>query len=83
MPLFTFRIHDGQRSSDSDACELEGRDEAWRELTKICGDLVGSSCLALRQNCEWSIEALDAADRPIYRIRLVGETVLPLARPPS
>jgi hypothetical protein len=74
MPLFSFRTHDGQRSSASDACELESRDAAWKELTKICGDLIGTRCRELGQNSEWSIEALDAADRPLFRIRLVAET---------
>lgn len=75
MPLFSFRTQEGQRSSASDACELESPDAAWKELTRICGDLIGGRCQDLRQNSEWSVEALDAAERPLFRIRLVAETV--------
>jgi hypothetical protein len=79
MPLFSFRTHDGERSSASEPCEFSGRDDAWSELTKICGDLIAGSCHGLGPNTEWSIEALDAADMPVFRIRLVAETlVLPL-----
>jgi hypothetical protein len=76
MPLYSFRTHDGERCSASEACELSCRDDAWNELTKICGDLIGGSCHGLRQNSEWSIEALDAANRPVFRIRMVAETLV-------
>jgi hypothetical protein len=71
MPLFSFRTHDGQYSSSSDDCELSGSDEAWNELTKICGDLVAGRCHDLGQN-----EVLDAAKIPLFRIRLVAETLI-------
>jgi hypothetical protein len=76
MPLFSFRTHDGQYSSSSDDCELSGSDEAWNELTKICGDLVAGRCHDLGQNAQWSIEVLDAAKIPLFRIRLVAETLI-------
>ena len=75
MPLFCFQTRDGERCSASEPCELEGRDDAWKELTRICGDLISDRCQSLRQNSEWSIEALDAAHRPLFRIRLVAETL--------
>jgi hypothetical protein len=75
MPLFSFRTHDGERFSASDACELSSRDDAWNELTKICGDLIAGSCHGLEQNSEWSIEALDATNAPVFRIRMVAETL--------
>ena len=71
MPLFSFRTQNGT----SDACELAGRDAAWQELTRVCADLVGESCSNLKQNSEWSMELLDAANAPLFRIRLVAETL--------
>jgi hypothetical protein len=76
MPLFSFRSANGARSSASDRCELASRDEAWDELTRVCGDLVGAHCRDLKPDSEWSVELLDAADAPLFRIRLVAETLV-------
>jgi hypothetical protein len=76
MPLFSFRTENGERTSASEACELAGHDEAWIELTRVCGDLVGAGCRNLKPNSEWRIDLLDAADAPLFRIRLVAETLV-------
>jgi Domain of unknown function (DUF6894) len=76
MPLYSFRTYNGKNYSASEACELECIDDAWKELTRVCGDLIGGNCQNLRENSEWSIEALDAADLPLFRIRMVAETLV-------
>jgi hypothetical protein len=76
MPPFSFRTVNAGCASESDACELGGHDEAWKELTRVCGDLIGGGCRGLKQNSEWSMEVLDAADAPLFRIRLVAETLV-------
>jgi hypothetical protein len=76
MPLFSFQTRKAGRASASDACELEGHDEAWKELTRVCGDLIAGNCRELTQNSEWSVEVRDAADTPLFRIRLVAETLV-------
>ncbi len=76
MPLFSFRTESGGRRSASDACELANREEAWSELTRVCGDLVGENARSLKQNSEWSMELLDASNTPLFRIRLVAETLV-------
>jgi hypothetical protein len=73
MPLFSFRTQNGDHSGTSEACELASRDEAWKELTRVCGDLIGEGCRTLEPNSEWSMELLDHADAPLFRIRLVAE----------
>ena len=75
MPLFSFRTENGERSSASDPCELASRDEAWKELTKVCSDLISEGCRNLKQDSQWSMELLDGADAPLFRIRLVAETL--------
>ena len=75
MPLFSFRTENGERSSASDPCELQNRDEAWKELIKVCGDLVSEGCRNLKPNSEWRMELRDGADAPLFRIRLVAETL--------
>jgi hypothetical protein len=73
MPIFSFRVRNGERSCASDPCELAGRDAAWKELTKVCGELVGEGCGDLKPNSQWSMEMLDEAGAPLFRIRLVAE----------
>jgi hypothetical protein len=75
MPLFSFRTEVGERCSASDPCAFASRDEACKELTKVCGDLVGEGCRNLKPNSEWRMELLDGADAPLFRIRLVAETL--------
>jgi hypothetical protein len=44
-------------------------------LTEVRGDL-GGSCRELKENSESSLELLDAANAPLFRIRLVAETLV-------
>ena len=48
-------------------------DVAWAEMTKVCGDLVGSIARSLKQNGKWEVELLDESKTPT--IRLVAETL--------
>jgi hypothetical protein len=76
MPLYFFRIRNGQFSGAADCgTELPDHDAAWQELTKVCGDLVGSISRNLKQNNEWQMELLDESKKAVFRIRVVGETV--------
>jgi hypothetical protein len=76
MPLYFFRIRNGRFSGATDCgTELPDHDAAWQELTKVCGDLVGSISRNLKQNNEWQMELLDESKKAVFRIRVVGETV--------
>ena len=76
MPLYFFRIRNGRYSGACDyGTELADRDAAWKELTSVCGDMVGSISRHLKQNTEWQMELLDESKKPVFRIRLVGETL--------
>jgi hypothetical protein len=76
MSLYFFRIRNGRYSGASDqGSEFASRDAAWAEMTKVCGNLVGSISRSLKQNSEWQMELLDEAKKPVFRIRLVAETV--------
>jgi hypothetical protein len=48
-------------------------DAAWAEMTKVCGDLVGSIARSPKQNGKWEVELLDESKTPT--IRLVAETL--------
>jgi hypothetical protein len=76
MPLYFFRIRNGRYSgADDHGSELAGRDAAWKELTSVCGDLIGSIARKLTENAEWQMELLDESRKPVFRIRVVAETL--------
>lgn len=75
MPVYYFRISNGPYSGASDRIELADHSEAWDEMTKVCADLVGGICRNAKPNTEWSMELLDAAKKPVFRIRLLAETL--------
>jgi hypothetical protein len=76
MPLYFFRIENGPYSGTSDhGAELADRNAAWKELTSVCGDMVGSISRKLQQNSEWQMELLDESKKPLFRIRIVAESL--------
>ena len=80
MPLYFFRISHGRYAGASDqGSEFESREAAWTEMTNVCGNLLGnllgSLSRSLKQNAEWQMELLDEAKKPVFRIRLVAESV--------
>ena len=76
MPRYFFRIRNGRYSGASEkGIELADRNAAWQEMTRSCADMVGGICRNLGQNAQWEMELLDEAKRPVFRIRLVAETL--------
>jgi hypothetical protein len=75
MSLYFFRISHGRYSGASDhGSEFESREDAWTEMTGVCGNLLGGISRNLKQNGEWQMELLDEAKKPVFRIRLVAES---------
>ena len=76
MPMYFFRISHGRYAGASDqGSEFESRDAAWAELTKVSGNLLAGVSRSLKQNAEWQMELLDEARNPVFRIRLVAESL--------
>ena len=76
MPLYFFRISSGRYAGASDqGSEFESREAAWAEMTKVCGNLLGSISRTLKQNSEWQMELLDETKKPVFRIKLVAESI--------
>ena len=44
-------------------------------MTRICSDLLRGVSRNLKQDAEWQMELLDEASKPVFRIRLVAESV--------
>jgi uncharacterized protein DUF6894 len=79
MSMYFFRISHGRYSGASDhGSEFESPDDAWAEMTKVCANLLGGISRSLKQDSEWQMEMLDEARKPVFRIRLVGETLATL-----
>jgi hypothetical protein len=77
MSLYFFRISHGRYSGASDhGSEFESRDAAWAEMTKVCANLLGGISRNLKQNAEWHMELLDESNKPVFRIRLVAESLV-------
>ena len=76
MSLYFFRIRNGEYSGASDqGTELADRDAAWKELTNICAGMAHGISRRLSQNSEWQMELLDEAKQPVFRIRIVAESL--------
>jgi hypothetical protein len=76
MPLYFFRIRNGRYSGASErGIELADRDEAWRELTRTCADMLSGICRKLGQNTQWEMELLDELKQPIFRISLASDSL--------
>ena len=76
MALYYFRISHGRYSGASDhGSEFDNHEDAWSEMTKVCGNLLGGISRSLKQNAEWQMELLDEAKQPVFRIRLVAEAL--------
>jgi hypothetical protein len=76
MPLFFFRIKNGRYSGCSDlGTECVDRNAAWKELTSVCADMASGISRKLAENSEWQMELLDEGKRPVFRIRIVAESL--------
>lgn len=76
MPLFFFSVeHDSGPSICNDGAEFSDREAAWKELTRVFSEMVVGVSRKLGENSSWQMELLDASRQPIFRIRLVAETL--------
>lgn len=76
MPPYFFKISHGKFTGVSDsAFDLVDRNAAWAEMTKVCGDMAAGICRGLKPKSDWQMELLDESRKPVFRIRLVAETL--------
>jgi hypothetical protein len=76
MPIFFFSVRNGEQTGISaEGAEFPDRNAAWKEMTGVCGDMVADVSRKLIENAEWQMELLDESRKPIFRIRLVAETL--------
>jgi hypothetical protein len=76
MALYHLHIRKPHEDKPSEfTMDCPSRDAAWAELTTICSGLIGDAARTIQQNSEWQIGMLDEAKRPLFRIRLVAESL--------
>ncbi len=76
MSLYFFRISHGRYSGASDlGTEFASREDAWTEMTRVCANLLGGISRSLKPDAEWRMEMLDEARTPVFRVRLVAESL--------
>ena len=76
MPVFFFSIGHGEYGDVSNVgVELPDRSAALKEMTGICRDMIGDVSRQLVENAEWQMELLDERRKPVFRIRLIAETL--------
>jgi len=76
MPLYYFRVKTGQFSGANErGIEFADDNAAREEFARTSGDLVGGIARKLKTDAEWQIELLDTNRRPIFRMRLIAESL--------
>ena len=76
MPLYFYRIRNGSYSGASEqGTEYADRETAWKEMTSRCANMASGISRKLKENSEWQFELLDEARQPVFRIRIVAETL--------
>jgi uncharacterized protein DUF6894 len=75
MPIFFFSVRHGQDACVSDGAEFADHHAAWKEMTGVCGDMIADISRRLSENAEWQMELLDESRKPVFRIRLVAQTL--------
>ena len=76
MPVFFFSVRIGEDACVSnDGAEVADHNAAWKEMTGVCGDMIADISRRLSENAEWQMELLDESRKPVFRIRLVAETL--------
>ena len=76
MPQYYFRIRNGRYTGASDqGTECPDHGAAWKEMTNACADMAGGILRKLTENSEWQLELLDETKEPVFRIRIVAESL--------
>jgi len=76
MSVFFFSVRDGGHDGVcNDGAEFPNRNAAWKGMTGVCSDMIGDISRTLVENAEWRMDLLDETRKPVFRIRLIAETL--------
>jgi len=79
MPIFFFSVSE-DACVNKDGAEFADQNAAWKEMTGVCGDMIADISRRLGETAEWQMELLDESEKPVFRIRLVSETLQGIGR---
>ena len=76
MPRFLFQVQQG-KSPATPAIEemLSDSDAARKAALDICADLAKDIVAGLTENSEWRLDVTDESGRPVFRLRLLAESL--------
>ena len=73
MPRYFFNVHKARTAIDELGDELPDDDAAWKEATKIAGELLRSLDGTFVPGQEWAVEVADAFQTPVFWVRISGQ----------
>jgi hypothetical protein len=78
MPRFAFQVQPGQFPK-LPAIEdvLNDRDAARKAALGMCADLAKDIVAGLTKDSEWRLDVLNETGEPVFRLRLLAETLEP------
>jgi hypothetical protein len=76
MPRFIFRVQHGELP-ESPCVEdvLSDNCAARKAALDMCADLAKDIVSGLREDSEWRLEVLDQSGKPVFRLRLLAESL--------
>jgi Domain of unknown function (DUF6894) len=83
MPRFTFQVQQG-KFSETPAIEdlLCDSCAARKAALGICGDMAKDIANSLADDSEWRLDVLDESGKPVFRLRLLAESLHSAAQLP-
>jgi hypothetical protein len=76
MPRYYFNIPMGKYAGAADAAFVfNNDDEAWKEMTTICSDIIADVARDCAVTSSWRMETLDETKKALFRISLVAESL--------
>jgi uncharacterized protein DUF6894 len=75
MPRYFFNLHKVQPAIDELGDELPDDNAAWKEATKIAGELLRSLDGTFQPGQQWAVEVADVRHQSLFWIRISAEQV--------
>jgi len=70
MPRYYFNIRGTHGSPDDYGEELRDKEAAWKEATKVAGEIFKEIDGKFRPGQEWALEVTDENRKPLYTINI-------------
>jgi hypothetical protein len=76
MPIYYVKISQGLYGGTPETTiECKDDNEAWKDMTAVCGSLIADVARTCEPDCKWQMETQNEAKKAIFRISLVAESL--------